>query len=261
MSNSVHSSQIKSFFNISTQTCRKFLSAVAISFFSLIIIACSDSDSSSENNSNESSTTTSNSGAAVRFSSKEITAGDVITVSYDLGSEQTKAKDGLTGTIRWGDLQQTRLRGSGKTRYRYKSAGRYSVSLQVDGQESVRVGRIKVNSREVDASTANNSNANQPPATTAPVNFDCTVSASYPIVTSQGNYTLGVRRSANAPQTRTVMTLLDSTNNRSNFALDIFCPANVSVTHIAPFSFTNGGPTITLKISTKRNSVQFSAIE
>ena len=116
---------------------------VALSF----ITACSDSDSSSENSTSQTDTSTID-GVTVSFSQTKIRAGDVVTVSYDLGTTNAKSrsKEGLTGTIRWGDVTETRIRGTGKARHRYKPAGSYNVSVQVDGGKSQRFGTTPIQS-------------------------------------------------------------------------------------------------------------------
>ncbi len=108
-----------------------------IALFTITLVACSDSDSSTEDSSTEATVTT-ESGVTVSFDTNETTVDEIFEFFYDLGGDE------FTGTIRWGDNTETRVRGSGNARHIYRGDGEVTISIQIDGGESERVGRVQV---------------------------------------------------------------------------------------------------------------------
>lgn len=138
-------------------------------FFILAVSACGGGKSSSDDNAAE--TVTGENGATVTFSSNEVLVGDVYTLSYDLGGDE------FTGTIRWGDNTQVRVRGSGTVNHIYRGSGTVSVSVQIDGGESVRMGNISVKPAPVSVPEAEEPSV----AFVNPTTVDCSSTASFPI--------------------------------------------------------------------------------
>lgn len=125
---------------------------------SITIAACSDGDSSTDESASAETTVTTESGVTVSFDTNEVTVDEIFELFYDLGSDE------LTGTIRWGDNTETRVRGSGNVRHIYRGDGEVSISIQVDGGESELVGIIYVYSAESEQSA---SSVQSPSSTTA----------------------------------------------------------------------------------------------
>ena len=148
--------------------------------FSLIatvtLAACGGGNSSTEDSSTEVTVTTA-SGVTTTFATNEATVDEVFEFFYDLGGDE------FTGTIRWGDNTETRVRGSGSARHIYRGDGEVSIAIQIDGGDSERVATIivvsasVVSAPEVDEVEETNPT---PPTATLPSSrdFDCSVSSS-----------------------------------------------------------------------------------
>lgn len=121
----------------------------------LLITSCSDSDSSSENNNHGYE------GIEISLESTTITAGDAVTVNYDLSAIATvnakaRSKEDGIATINWGDSRETRIGNSGQARHRYNVAGSYTISILLDGlSNSLEVATVSANnSSEASSSTS-----------------------------------------------------------------------------------------------------------
>ena len=112
-----------------------------ILLFSFVITvtltACGGGNSSSEDSSADVTVTT-ESGVTALFDTNEATVDEIFEFFYDLGGDE------FTGTIRWGDNTETRVRGSGSARHFYRGEGEVTISIQVDGREPERVGGVVV---------------------------------------------------------------------------------------------------------------------
>ena len=119
------------------------LKPLKILLFSFVITvtlaACGGGNSSSEDSSADVTVTT-ESGVTALFDTNEATVDEIFEFFYDLGGDE------FTGTIRWGDNTETRVRGSGSARHIYRGEGEVTISIQVDGGESERVGMVVVSS-------------------------------------------------------------------------------------------------------------------
>ena len=141
--------------------------------FSLIatitLAACGGGSSSTEDSSAEATVTT-ESGVTTTFETNEATVNEVIEFFYDLGGDE------FTGTIRWGDNTETRVRGSGSARHIYRADGERAIAIQIDGGDNERVATINV----VAAADEEDDEDVQAVAATfsSGADFDCTVASS-----------------------------------------------------------------------------------
>ena len=145
----------------------------------ITIAACSDSDSSTEDSSADVTATT-ESGVTVSFNTNEATVDEVFEFFYNLGGDE------FTGTIRWGDNTETRVRGSGNARHIYRGDGEVSISIQVDGRESERVGIVSV-SVPVEEPAPSSTTVSAVSSSFSQVgSYDCTTSGTITIQSSSG---------------------------------------------------------------------------
>jgi len=110
---------------------------ISLLLFTLLLTACGDGNSSTEDSSTE-VIVTADSGITASFNTNEASIDEVFEFFYDLGGNE------FTGTIRWGDNTETRVRGSGNARHIYRGDGEVTISIQIDGSESIPVGTVTV---------------------------------------------------------------------------------------------------------------------
>ena len=157
----------------------KILKPLLLLCIVLILNACSGGNSSTNESAEAAETTvTTESGVTVSFDTNEATVDEVFEFFYDLGG------DAFTGTIRWGDNTETRVRGSGSARHIYRVDGERSISIQIDGGVSERVGRVLVSA----SASVTSSNSARPQNSAFPQRGvqSCAVSGTLTLQSSSG---------------------------------------------------------------------------
>ena len=130
------------------------LKFVFMAFCIILVTACNGGDSSSDNSA--SSITIDD--VSLTFSSTEITAGDSVELTYDLGGEN------ITATLSWDDGHIIELKGSGVIRHGYDFASTYVIKILIDSVEyqvqEVIVSRPISKAVSIESATGNNSSNN-----------------------------------------------------------------------------------------------------
>ena len=221
--------------------------AIAFTFLCAIFLsACSDGDSSTEDSS-VIVTITGESGVTATFDTNEATVDEVFEFFYDLGGDE------FTATIHWGDNTTERVRGSGKARHRYKSSRTYSIAIQVDGQEGIRVGEVRVKPAPIPETTTQTSTS------TIPTSIDVTCGGSTLTVRSPSTnrtYSVSIGSGSNPVITVTDLSL-GSVDRRTLFNFTN-CPAISTTNPILYYYFTTPRTVFDVTITNGSSVITFA---